>query len=333
MNTPPINTHVRLFDLVRYSRATLHQDNLITDEEYAWLCAEADIAKGPGSPSRQRLEDYDDLRAELTRIKEELAVARVKDESNRRTLESTMKSHRMCLYNGKVMPVELAEHMQRHSWQPITTAPRDGTKIDLWMPSGHRVTKCYWGRPSHSCGEFEGYCDSCPDHDGWVDGEDFMNGYTDQQPTHWMLMPTAPATAAEPIHATSWHTQPPVNPVSQVNPVQTAPETFESHGHTWTRHTPGDPCPVPYYTLVYVLTSLGGPSQGSPSQASNCGWKIKNRPHTSWGEIIGWRYATPPAQESPRDTRDDHQPWTEPDRSGGGGHTTEEIRRAAGEVW
>lgn len=23
------------------------------------------------------------------------------------------------------------------------------------------------------------------------------------------------------------------------------PETFEAHGHTWTRHTPGDPCPVP----------------------------------------------------------------------------------------
>lgn len=37
--------------------------------------------------------------------------------------------------------------------------------------------------------------------------------------------------------------------------------------------------------------------------------------------------------ESPRDTRDDHQPWTEPDRSGSGGHTTEEIRWAAGEVW
>jgi len=78
------------------------------------------------------------------------------------------------------------------TWQPIATAPKDGTKMDLWMPSGHRVTNCYWGRPEHSCGENEGYCDSHPDHDGWVDGEDFMNGYTTQEPTHWMPIPKPP---------------------------------------------------------------------------------------------------------------------------------------------
>lgn len=154
--------------------------------------------------------------------------------------------------------------------------------------------------------------------------------------THWMPMPPAPFPAAEPIYATtsatSWHTQPPVNPVNQVNPVQTAPETFEAHGHTWTRHTPGDPCPVSPDTLVYVLTSRQGPTDGVPVPAERIGWAVTNNGYGR-GEIIGWRYATPPAQESPRDTRDDHQPWTEPDRSGGGGHTTEEIRRAAGEVW
>lgn len=63
-----INTHVRLFDLVRYQRAELHEAGLITDAEYAWLCAEAPMSKSPkgGSPSRQRLEDYDELRAKLT---------------------------------------------------------------------------------------------------------------------------------------------------------------------------------------------------------------------------------------------------------------------------
>ena len=41
----------------------------------------------------------------------------------------------------------------------------------------------------------------------------------------------------------------------------------------------------------------------------------------------------PPPQESPRDTRNDGDSWTEPDRSGGGGHTPDEIRLAAGDVW
>ena len=78
-------------------------------------------------------------------------------------------------------------------WQPIETAPKDGTRIDVWLSkSRRRVTNCYWGRPSHTCGENEGYCDSCPDRDGWVDGEDFMNGYTDEEPTHWMPLPTPP---------------------------------------------------------------------------------------------------------------------------------------------
>ncbi len=78
-------------------------------------------------------------------------------------------------------------------WQPIASAPRDGTKIDVWLAKAHcRVTNCYWVRPQHTCGENEGYCDSCPDHDGWVDGEDFMYGYTKEQPTHWMPVPLPP---------------------------------------------------------------------------------------------------------------------------------------------
>jgi hypothetical protein len=62
-----INTNVRLFDLVRYSRAELHHEGLITDEEYAWLCVNAPMATSPkgGSPSRQRLEDYDEIRAKI----------------------------------------------------------------------------------------------------------------------------------------------------------------------------------------------------------------------------------------------------------------------------
>lgn len=63
----PINTHVRLFDLVRYMRSELHAANLITDDEYVWLCGEAPLSNSNqgGSPSPRRLEDYDDLQDTL----------------------------------------------------------------------------------------------------------------------------------------------------------------------------------------------------------------------------------------------------------------------------
>lgn len=93
----------------------------------------------------------------------------------------------------------VAALVSKSGWQPIETAPKDGTRIDLWMPSGRRVPNCFWGKPEHSCGEYEGYCDSCPDHDGWIDSEDFMSGYTDEEPTHWMPLPSSPArSTAEP---------------------------------------------------------------------------------------------------------------------------------------
>jgi hypothetical protein len=67
-----INTNVRLFDLVRYMRSELHEADLITDQEYGWLCAEAPMAKGQGSPSPRRLEDYDEIRAKTKRMEAEI---------------------------------------------------------------------------------------------------------------------------------------------------------------------------------------------------------------------------------------------------------------------
>ena len=67
-----INTNVRLFDLVRFMRSELHEAELITDQEYGWLCAEAPMAKGQGSPSPRRLEDYDELRAKMKRMESAL---------------------------------------------------------------------------------------------------------------------------------------------------------------------------------------------------------------------------------------------------------------------
>jgi len=69
----PIATDLRQFDLVRFMRQELHAANLITDEEYGWLCMEAPMARGNGSPSARRLESYDRLNAELARIRAELS--------------------------------------------------------------------------------------------------------------------------------------------------------------------------------------------------------------------------------------------------------------------
>jgi hypothetical protein len=67
-----INTNVRLFDLVRFMRSKLYEAELITDREYIWLCAEAPMAKGQGSPSPRRLEDYDEIRAKMKRMESAL---------------------------------------------------------------------------------------------------------------------------------------------------------------------------------------------------------------------------------------------------------------------
>lgn len=57
----------RLTDLVRYQRAELHHEGLISDAEYA------DLVKVKGSPAR--LEGYDAMRAEVERLRENVESA------------------------------------------------------------------------------------------------------------------------------------------------------------------------------------------------------------------------------------------------------------------
>ena len=73
--TIPI-TESRLFDLVRYMRGELMDARLISMGEWTWLATGAtpDIP-GAGSPSRQRLESYDDLRERLEAVRVDLDVA------------------------------------------------------------------------------------------------------------------------------------------------------------------------------------------------------------------------------------------------------------------
>lgn len=80
-------------------------------------------------------------------------------------------------------------------WQPIETAPRDGTTIDVWR-DGTRET-VYWGLPPHCCGEMGQYCDSdwhSIKKPGWICSTfgEFVGGKHDPF-THWRPLPDAPA--------------------------------------------------------------------------------------------------------------------------------------------
>ena len=77
------------------------------------------------------------------------------------------------------------------------------------------------------------------------------------------------------------------------------PDTFEAHGYTWTRHTPGDPRPCDIKSEVYVLwrnQTIHGPH--TPDH-----WYWTNLVSNGQALIIGWRYAD---AEKP-----DEIPWIE----------------------
>jgi hypothetical protein len=78
----------------------------------------------------------------------------------------------------------------KFGWQPIETAPRDGTDVDCWVGS-HRLDNCFFGKPHHEC--LSEYCDSCPadlnvERWRWSFGSEPVN------PTHWMPIPSGPVT-------------------------------------------------------------------------------------------------------------------------------------------
>ncbi len=70
------------------------------------------------------------------------------------------------------MPAEIktAEDFEREftalGWQPMATAPRDGTICDLWLTGGGRLTDQWW------CGEDGTWC-----------------GLEEEMFSHWMRAP------------------------------------------------------------------------------------------------------------------------------------------------
>jgi hypothetical protein len=123
----------------------------------------------------------DALRAQSDKI-QKMALQAISDEANREGL------------------IEHIAELERiaagaEPWQPIETAPKDGTVIDLWIGGefAGRRDSCYWGKPDHCCGEHGRYCDSDWHDldDGWVDDMNMpLSG--EEPPSHWMSLPAAP---------------------------------------------------------------------------------------------------------------------------------------------
>jgi len=62
--------------------------------------------------------------------------------------------------------------MSGNKWQPIETAPHDGTIVDLWHKDGFRIVDEWWaGDEDHWCG---------------TENTEF---------THWMAIPDPPEKA------------------------------------------------------------------------------------------------------------------------------------------
>jgi len=73
--------------------------------------------------------------------------------------------------------------MKTNNWQPIDTAPKDGTNILMW--NGDEIQVCSW----HCPGIFDN------DRFYWAHG-DILNKYNSKQelyaPTYWQPLPEPP---------------------------------------------------------------------------------------------------------------------------------------------
>lgn len=70
------------------------------------------------------------------------------------------------------------------SWQPIETAPKDGSSIDVWGKHG-RYPDAFWGLPP--------YGQRCWCTEQWHTTYDEVYAQKiEPQPTHWMPIPGGP---------------------------------------------------------------------------------------------------------------------------------------------
>ena len=71
--------------------------------------------------------------------------------------------------------------VQASEWQPLQTAPRDGSKLDVWTENGFRYIDVFWYEgPAYPEGAFVYYDSNLRD---FIDVDDA---------THWMPRPAPP---------------------------------------------------------------------------------------------------------------------------------------------
>ncbi len=103
------------------------------------------------------------------------------------------------LYGDALLKSDAADEIERlralTTWQPIDTAPDDGTKIDVFA-NGKRYANVRW---SFSVNSNTG--DRIKSAwDGWVydgcSGQSYTPNLIGVEPTHWLPLPPPPADAA-----------------------------------------------------------------------------------------------------------------------------------------
>ena len=75
-----------------------------------------------------------------------------------------------------------------YQWNPIETAPKDGTEFDAWAEFGERVPNVFWGNPTSSRTTSRCFCVYEYERDyGWR-----VVPLLDNTLTHWMPIPFPP---------------------------------------------------------------------------------------------------------------------------------------------
>lgn len=83
--------------------------------------------------------------------------------------------------------------MAETKWRPIETAPKDGTRILVYVPDSENVLSVYWD------GEFDFRCDDNgkTEYSGaWTDDAVESFAYEEKasyNPTYWMPLPQPPS--------------------------------------------------------------------------------------------------------------------------------------------
>jgi len=89
------------------------------------------------------------------------------------------------LINLRDIATEARVREEYAGWQPIETAPKDGTWILVWMHDYECPMSAQWGLLNINPNKYDGI-------HGWSG-----NGYIFDGVTHWMPMPEAPKAALE----------------------------------------------------------------------------------------------------------------------------------------